>query len=148
MDNAPTMESSARAVVKEHVELRRLLAQIEGSFQRPTARAGIGPDEVAARLDTLRGPLRAHFDEEERNHLFEEIEALAPEQAGTCARLLGEHTTLIGRLDTLRSASPVERRGAAWAEGVRSLLADLASHEQRETELLTRTLDGSTEAQD
>jgi hypothetical protein len=103
---------------------------------------------VAAGLDTLRGPLGAHFDDEERAHLYEEIEELAPEQANVCARLKGEHEALIRRLDSLRGASPEERRGPTWAREVRALLADVAGHEERETDLLTRTLDGSTSAGD
>ena len=40
-----------------------------------------------ARLDTLRGPLQAHFDEEERARLFETIEECAPEHAVACSKL-------------------------------------------------------------
>jgi hypothetical protein len=97
---------------------------------------------VAARLDSLRGPLGAHFEEEERGRLFEEIEERAPEQALLCARLRAEHGGLLLRLDSLRTASPESRRTPAWSHDVRALLADLAGHEETETELLTRTLDG------
>jgi hypothetical protein len=103
---------------------------------------------VAARLDFLRGPLGAHFEEEERGHLFEEIEELAPEQAPLCARLRGEHRHLIHRLDALREASPEARRASTWVGEVRALLADLARHEAHETDLLNRTLDDSIGAGD
>jgi hypothetical protein len=135
-------------VAQEHRRLRALLAQIEGAFGRSAPRAGSGPDAVAAGLDTLRGPLGAHFEEEERAHLFEEIEERAPEQAPMCARLRREHEALIRRLDTLRTVSPEARRGPTWAHEVLALLADLAGHEERETDLLTRTLDGSIGAVD
>ncbi len=55
---------------------------------------------------------------------------------------------LLRRLDSLRAASPEARRGPTWAHEVRAFLADLAGHEERETDLLTRTLDGSTSAAD
>jgi Hemerythrin HHE cation binding domain len=133
---------AAHTVAEEHRRLRALLAQVERAFGRSAPRAASGPDVVAAALDTLRGPLGAHFDEEERAHLFEEIEELAPEQAHVCARLKGEHEELIRRLDSLRASSPEARRSPTWARDVRALLADVAGHEERETDLLTRALDG------
>lgn len=139
---------AARTAASEHRRLRELLAQVEDAFERPSPRAGIGPDVVAARLDALRGPLGAHFEEEERGHLFEEIEERSPEQAPLCARLRAEHASILLRLDALRTASPEGRRGPAWGQDVRALLADLVGHEQIETELLTRTLDGSIAAGD
>jgi hypothetical protein len=148
MAHVPVVPRTARAVVDEHRMLRALLAQVEEAFERPLPRAASGPDVVAARLDTLRGPLGAHFEEEERARLFEEIEELAPEQAPVCARLRDEHARLIHRLDSLREASPEARRAPAWLREVRALLADLARHEAHETDLLSRTLDGSIAAGD
>jgi len=148
MGQALAVPRAAHTAAEEHRRLRALLAQVEGAFGRTAPRALTGPDVVAAGLDTLRGPLGAHFEEEERARLYEEIEELAPEQAHVCARLRGEHEGLIRRLDTLRTASPEARRGPTWAREVRALLADVAGHEERETDLLTRALDGSTAAAD
>lgn len=148
MGQALVVPRAAHTAAEEHRRLRVLLAQVEGAFGRSVPRAATGPDVVAASLDTLRGPLGAHFEEEERAHLYEEIEELAPEQAPVCARLRSEHQALIRRLDFLRTASPEARRGPTWAREVRSFLQDLAGHEDRETDLLTRTLDGSIAAAD
>ena len=148
MGNGLAIPRAALTAAEEHRRLRALLAQVEGAFGRSAPRAASGPDVVAARLDTLRGPLGAHFEEEERAHLFEEIEERAPEQAPTCARLRGEHEGLIRRLDSLRGASPEARRGPTWTHDVRVFLDDLSGHEERETDLLTRTLDGSIGALD
>jgi Hemerythrin HHE cation binding domain len=148
MGHAVVVPRAARNAAEEHRRLRALLAQVEGAFGRTAPRALTGPDAVAAGLDTLRGPLGAHFDEEERKHLYEEIEELAPEQAPVCARLRAEHAGLIRRLDALRGASPEARRGPTWAREVKALLADLAVHEERETDLLGRALDQSTPAGD
>jgi hypothetical protein len=148
MAYAPVLPRVARGVVEEHRALRTLLAQVESAFARSSPHSASGPDVVAARLDTLRGPLRAHFEEEERARLFEEIEERAPDQAPACSRLRDEHEGLIRQLDALRAASPEARRRATWAHDVREFLEDLASHEERETDLLTRTLDGSIGALD
>jgi len=148
MANAPVLPRVARNVVEEHRALRALLAEVEQVFARASPHAASGPDVVAARLDTLRGPLGAHFEEEERARLFEEIEEIAPDQAPVCSRLRGEHEGLIRRLDTLRASSPESRRRPTWARDVRAFLDDLSGHEERETDLLTRTLDGSIGAVD
>jgi hypothetical protein len=148
MAQAPVRPRVARDVVAEHRALRALLAEVEDAFARPLPHAASGPDVVAARLDTLRGRLGAHFEEEERAGLFQEIEERAPDQAPVCARLRAEHEGLMGRLDVLRAGSPEARRGPTWSREVRAFLADLAGHEERETELLTRTLDGSIGAVD
>jgi Hemerythrin HHE cation binding domain len=148
MGQAVVVPRAAHTAAEEHRRLRALLALVEGAFGRTLPRALTGPDAVAAGLDTLRGPLGAHFEEEERAHLYEEIEELAPEQAPVCARLKSEHQGLIRRLDTLRGASPEARRGPTWAHEVRALLADVATHEERESDLLTRALDGSIAAAD
>jgi hemerythrin-like domain-containing protein len=146
---APSVTRAVQTAVSEHRNLGRLLAAVEAAFSRPgLPHAGSGPDVVAARLDELRGPLRAHFDEEERAGLFEQIEREAPEQANACARLRDEHETILRRLDTLRGASPVERRRPLWIREVRRLLDEVHGHEVRETDLLSRTLDASTPAVD
>lgn len=144
----PSVERAARLAASEHVNLRRLLAQVLGAFSRPGPHSGSGPDVVAARLDALRGPLWAHFEEEERAGLFEQIETAAPEHASSCDRLRREHESLLQRLDALRGTSPVERRGPSWSSEVRGFVHDLTAHEARESDLLGRTLDGSTPAGD
>jgi len=148
MTKAPSVRHAARAAVDEHLQLRRLVGQVEQAFSRPEPRSASGPDMVAARLDALTGPLRAHFEEEERAGLFEQIEREAPEHATLCARLRGEHEAILRRLDTLRRASPLDRRRPLWISEVRHLLDEVHGHESREAELLTRALDGATPAGD
>jgi hypothetical protein len=144
----PAARSSARIVANDHRALHAVVAEIQAALHTGSARRATGPDVAAARLDHLRGRLRAHFDEEERAGLFEQIAELAPEQAHACARLRGEHVLLLARLDELRAAGPEARRSAAWGAGVRDLLDNLSGHEARENEILTRVLDGSVQAQD
>jgi Hemerythrin HHE cation binding domain len=139
---------SAGTVAEEHRLLRALIAEIEAALKGKPLRHSSGLDVVAVRLDTLRGPLGAHFDEEERAGLFERIEEAAPEHAAACARLREDHGRLLIRLDALRRVTPEGRRGAEWARGVRALIEELSDHETRETDLLVRSLDGGSGAPD
>ena len=148
MTNPPAIAGVARNAVREQIALRALLDEVEAAFVRSPPRTGTGPDVVAARLDTLRGPLRAHFDGEARARLFETIDEHAPEHATACARLRNEHRTLLERLDRLRLATPVGRRGGGWVAEVRRFLADVLNHEDREADLLQRALDGGVPAED
>jgi hemerythrin-like domain-containing protein len=141
MTQGLSVTQAARRVVGEHEHLRRLLAQVEAAFGRAQPHAGSGPDVVAARLDTLRGPLQAHFDASEKAGVFERIQERVPKHARTCARLQKEHETLIHLLDSLRTASPLERRGATWPREVRRFVEELIRHEARETDLLNGALD-------
>jgi hypothetical protein len=148
MANAPVLPPAARGVVEEHRALLALLAEVERAFARPSPRETSGPDVVAARLDTLARPARRALRRGGAGRLFEQIEEGAPEQAPACARLRDEHAALIRRLDELRGATPEARRATAWGGEVRRFLADLHGHEERETDLLTRVLDGSIGALD
>jgi len=145
---APSISRAARTAVGEHAVLHRLLSQVQAAIQPRSGSFSDGPDVVSAGLDTLRGPLRAHFEEEERAGLFEQIEERSPEQAPVCDRLRREHASLIRRLDALRGTSALDRRLPGWAGDVRAFLSELDGHERRETDLLTRALDGSTPAAD
>jgi hemerythrin-like domain-containing protein len=126
----------ARRAAVEHDKLRHLLAQVEAAFGRSEPRAGSGPDVVAARLDSLRGPLRAHFEDEERNGFLERLQEPGTEQELLTGSLRAEHQELIQDLDSLRFASPLERRGPMWLRDVRRFLDALAGHESREAALL------------
>jgi hypothetical protein len=145
---SPSVSRAARTAVDEQVRLRKLLNQVEAALRPTLPRTNAGPDVVAAQLDFLRGPLCAHFDEEERAGLFEQIEQQSPEHAHACGRLRAEHDALIRRLDALRAAPPLERRRTAWGNGVRTLLDELSTHEAREAEILSRALDAGTPAAD
>ena len=140
----PAVAVAARNAVRQQLQLRSLLDQVEAAFVRSPPRTGVGPDVIAARLDSLRGRLQARFDEEERALLFETIEAHAPEHGTACTRLRQEHRVLVTRLDSLRIASPEGRRGSGWVIRVRQFLDDLVEHEDREADLLQRALDGGT----
>jgi hypothetical protein len=148
MTAPPTVVSSARSVIDAQRELRFLLSEVEFALAARDPHPAGGPDVVAARLDILRGRLAAHFGEEERAGLFDQIVQQAPGEAHECHRLLDEHAVLLHRLDDLRTADPEARRRPAWSGAVRRLLDELSGHESRENEVLTRALDGSVGALD
>jgi hemerythrin-like domain-containing protein len=143
MTQGPSVAQAVQTTAGEHDKLRRLLAQVESAFGRSEPHASSGPDVVAARLDTLRGPLRAHFDEEERSGVFARICEAGGSRVPADTQLLAEHRDLIQRLDALRSASALERRGPMWLRDVRRFLEALAGHESRESELIDETGDES-----
>jgi Hemerythrin HHE cation binding domain len=144
MSSSPAFAAAGKAARTQRA-LRALIGQVKAGFVRHSARKGCGPDEVAASLDVLRGPLQAHFDEEERAGLFESIEERDPERSADCALLLQEHRSLLSRMDALRAVLPEERRRRSWGGDVQLLLADLLTHEDREAELL-RALDAGPAA--
>lgn len=134
----PTSTSAPLPALYERPSVSRLLAQVTAALGLGSPVAFSGPDVVAARLDTLRGPLRAHFDELERSGRFERIAEQAPERTELCDRLRREHRSLLQQVDHLRSANVIERRGAWWSREVRALIDELARHEAREAALLAR----------
>jgi hypothetical protein len=148
MSSSPAFATAAGKAVRTQRALRELVGQVNAGFVRHSARQGCGPDEVAASLDVLRGPLQAHFDEEERACLFETIEERAPERSADCARLRQEHRSLLSRMDALRGVLPEQRRHRSWGGDVQRLLADLLAHEDCEAELLVRALEGGRPAGD
>jgi hypothetical protein len=139
-------ETPADKTLAEHRALHALLGEIEKAAADESLAAA--DESLAGRLDTLRERLAAHFESEEQEGLFEQIEELTPEHAHDCAQLCEEHEGLLERLDGLRAADAATRGTLEWTKGVRGLLDDLASHEARENEILIRALDGGDEAQD
>ena len=143
MTNPPAIATVARNAVREQVALRALLDGVEAAFVRSPPRTGSGPDVVAARLDTLSGPLRAHFEEIESSGILERIEELFPDRAELCVRLRREHRGLLQQLDRLRTAGAIERRGGWWSAEVRALVEELTRHEAREASLVDALGDGT-----
>lgn len=145
MPQTTSLDTPAGKTLAEHRALHALLADIEKEAGEAGG-GGAAAETLSSRLDRLRERLAAHFDDEEKSGLFEQIRELAPEQAHECAKLCDQHIGLLSQLDGLRGAEA--RATDNWTQGVRALLARLAEHESRENELLTRVLDGSVEAQD
>jgi hypothetical protein len=144
MAQSPSPGSPAHKALADHRALHGLLDEIG----RASADATTAAEALPPRLGALYERLARHFEDEETNGLFEQIQELAPEQARECSKLCDEHAGLLRRIDELRATDAATRGNPLWGASVRSLIADLARHESRENELLVRVLDGSIEAQD
>jgi iron-sulfur cluster repair protein YtfE (RIC family) len=139
----------ADRILEEHRQLHGHLRAVEAAL------SGLGPPGLAglaSSLADLAPFLEDHFETEEQEGLFETIQTTWPQATRACERLRGEHRTLLTRLEELRvvSAGPAvsEQALGALAAGTRSLLKDLARHEELENELLAGSLDDAVAAQD
>ena len=148
------MLSQAESVLAQHKELHELLDKIEAALaaRPPVADSAPWLEGLSSCLDTLRPQLEAHFTHEEEGGLFEEIEEAMPESASLCARLSGEHGTLVVKVEILCAecgqAAPDDEALDALAGRCGLLLKELANHEALEDDLLFRALEGGIGAQD
>jgi len=135
----------AALALADHEALRALVAEIDEA----SAETGGAADAVRPRLAALRDRLRAHFDGEEKpGGFFDQVLEEAPERVHECEALREQHGGLLRRIDELRAADAGPPAQPGWGYGVRAVLDELARHEARENELLTRILDRSIQAQD
>jgi Hemerythrin HHE cation binding domain len=154
MANKPAESSASRAesLLDEHRSLHELLDRVDSTLAALKSGAATVLSDLSSHLGELGPRLEAHFAHEEEGGLFEEISETWPETAFQCERLLGEHRALLARIAELRAdcaAGPAATRGpGGLADRGLSLLRDLAHHEERENELLVRSLDGAVAAQD
>ena len=152
--DAPGLVPQAKRILEEHRQLQERLEKIRSALSAPreSERAAVWLSDLAACLRELLPFLRAHFDQEEEGGLFERIQEVWPHAARACTRLQGEHGALLARLESLgaecEKAPLAEEELLSLAVRVRSLSADLASHEGRENELLCGSLDDAVAAQD
>jgi iron-sulfur cluster repair protein YtfE (RIC family) len=150
--DVPELASQAQGILEEHRQLHAYLETVEAvlsDLRRPEAAALAG---LTSSLEKLVPLLRAHFAREEEEGLFDRVQATWPHAAHACERLQGEHRALLARLERLwteSEAKPVaaDALGALVAE-VRSLLKDLARHEELENQLICGSLDDAMAAQD
>lgn len=88
-----TADSRERAVVdveREHAALRRLFHEVAAAIG-----AGGATDAAAELMVQLNAELRAHFQMEEVNGIFDQIERDAPQLVGAIQRLRIDHVELL-----------------------------------------------------
>jgi len=152
--DVPELIHQAEGILDEHRRLHAYLERVEAAlvFPRPARAAADWLAGLASSLGELGPFLRAHFGREEEEGLFDRIQATWPHAARACERLQGEHRILLARLERLQAESEArslaEEALDALVAGVRSLLKDLARHEELENELLCGSLDDAMAAQD
>ena len=152
--DAPKLVPQADGILEEHRQLHGYLEKVEAALSatQPPEAAVVRAAGLASSLGELVPFLRAHFEREEEEGLFDRIQAIWPHAAHACERLQGEHRVLLARLERLRAESEAgsvtgEALGVVVA-GVRSLLKDLTRHEELENELICGSLDDAMAAQD
>ena len=125
MQPPPSVSVAAFDALRQRPLVSRLLAQVAAAFGGIGPVASCGPDVVAARLDALRGPLSAHFEDVERSA---SLGRFVTAEADCVDGLRSQHRSLLSRLDHLRTVPAIDRRGAWWPRAVRGLVDDLQRH--------------------
>ena len=152
--DVPELIHQAEGILEEHRRLHAYLERVDTavSAPRPPRAATDWLAGLASSLGELGPFLRAHFAREEQEGFFERIQATWPHAARACERLQSEHGVLLARHERLQAESEArsltEEALDALVAGVRSLLKDLARHEELENELLCGSLDDAMAAQD
>jgi hypothetical protein len=126
-------------VLREHEDLRRVLAELRGLADRIVREPG-GRDAPRALLDgveALRSRLAAHFLHEEESGLPNALADRLPHVADRADMLRGEHFFILEDLQSLvneahRSLLVGEELGVR----ARQVLLRIARHEERETSLI------------
>jgi hemerythrin-like domain-containing protein len=150
---SPTVVRQSRSILEEHRKLRHSVNRIQSMVSNPPdpAHRPAWLRDVSGLLVDLTPRLIVHFESEEKGGLFEEIQQAWPTTAEMCRTLLGEHRILLARLSELSAASgrPMDEAAfGAFLDRASSLLKDLSRHEERENDLLYRTLEGGPSALD
>lgn len=144
MDQPISTSPTPLSTLRERPNLGRLLAQVTAAFGRAQPVAFSGPDVVAARLDTLWGPLRAYFEEIEKSGILGRIQERAPHQGELFGHLRREHGSVLQQLDRLRSAGAIERRSGWWSSEVQALIEHVTHLVTREAKLLAEATESGT----
>lgn len=150
----PTPIPDAEGILEEHRLLHSHLERIDSTLAAPPPPGAVAAwvAGLASSLRELLPLLRGHFKREEEGRLFAQVQELWPNTAQVCARLLDEHGTLLTRLERLQAETEAKRLDEqalpALVARLRALSKDLALHEERENELLVRSLDDAMAAQD
>jgi iron-sulfur cluster repair protein YtfE (RIC family) len=148
--DAPDLAPPENGIVEEHRRLHVCLEKVEAALSvAPEAAALAG---LASALAELAPFLCAHFAREEKEGLFDRVQEAWPHAAGACERLVGEHRTLLARLERLQDESgaglATEKAFSTLMAGARALVKDLVRHEELENELIVGALDDAMAAQD
>jgi hypothetical protein len=140
------LASITHEILEDHRRLRRALTALDAAIRRPEGLAekrGV----VAGRVVELRHRLADHFAAEEKGGFFERIQQAVPESAAACAELRRQHVAILTGLDRARDELPPASAEVAtiesWVASVQAVLAEVGSHEERETTLLFAALEGA-----
>jgi hemerythrin len=134
----PTLFGRGTAILKEHDDLRPLIA---GLRQHATRLAlGLTPSEldVETLLDRFFDQLLAHFAAEENEGYFGTFVEDYPDLSVQVERLMAEHEEMVDAVERLRVLAEQPGRTRDLGLGLLELLAQFEGHEQEES-ILMRT---------
>jgi len=152
---SPTVVRHSKQIVEEHKRLRESLSRIQSMVVKPpeaSRRSGWLKD-LAAELTDLEPRLKAHFEAEEKSGFFDDITESWPGTSDICRRMMGEHESLLKAVSDVcgTAAGPAtldETSFRSLLERAGLLIRDVSRHEERENDLMFRTLEGGPAAQD
>lgn len=136
----------ASSFVADHRALRALIEALREHATVTTGRESAWRAAVTAHLGELRAQLEAHFAEEEESGLFEQMAETGTENLPAAEHLRADHAALRGRLSALcadAEGGGARVRATDLSKRLQVLLDDLEAHEERENEVLLRSLEGS-----
>lgn len=141
-DRRDTAGRVREEVLREHRDLMELITQLGDRAKRPSSTAERWSDELADVLTRLRAALHQHFVEEEEGPFARELPLGFPHLAGRLEDLLGEHRSLMDRLDKILRRVTEATEGTSDPE-VRRIRGDVVgfieairAHESAENTLL------------
>lgn len=123
-------------VLKQHQDLKALMARLGKSLKDPTAKV----EEVASLLGQLGDQLVKHFATEEEGGYFSEALTHAPRLISRANELMAQHPRMMGEARQLQVDLKAMRTSADWRLETRkrfeAFCRELTKHEKCEDSLL------------
>lgn len=139
--NASPEDSSLEAILDEHRECMRLVAEVEACLDERPDRDGRWMGRLLPKLEALADTLRSHFREEEQASLYREVPERFPHFADRLQRLASEHAVILDRAsDLVRRAGALDHTRIhelrEFNAGIQMLVASIRRHEAEENEVV------------
>ena len=134
----------AAAVVEDHRRLRTAADELAETaiHTPPVAEGGRWCGDLASRLHELSSGLDRHFRHEEEDGLYAELAQGMPDEAGQIVRLQEQHLRLAQTCRALAdeaATTPLDEEAfCRLAARIAAFVAELASHEAGESDLMLR----------
>ena len=136
----------AKRVLREHLELRELLKELQGILQMERPELGMKgahtwAAELSKRLTQLHHKLFLHFRNEERSGIFEDIKEQHPWAIDKVDEMIAQHPVILEELrqlvhSTLTYSQGDVPRDPRLRKRLEQLIRLLSHHEEQETDLI------------
>lgn len=136
MQADPVDTTAHDRILREHKNLKALLAQIEDALQTKS----VSIDEVGRMLGELGDRLIRHFALEEQHSFFDDILTRAPRLVARANELLAQHPKMSRTADKLCQLASAKENAETWwqitAERFLQFKEELLLHEKEEDSLI------------